>query len=158
MLESLNDKRTLCIFLMNGLITLTENLRSKILTLNDLEILEEMVTFTRHIFYLVARAVSDYCKEEVTQGHKRPACFYPLIRQARQMEIFALFCDINTTLSRLRQKKYFHTCNRVHVLNNFLKTLRPSLFFLEKFLVKHRHFHVIMPPPEKKRPKYYQKY
>ena len=83
---------------MNSLITLTDNLRSKILTLNDLELLEEMVTFSRQIYLLVARIVSDYCKEQVTEGHKRPAHFYPLIRQARQMEIFLLLCDINTTL------------------------------------------------------------
>ena len=55
--------------------------------------------------------VRDYCQEQVTESHKQPALFYPLIRQARQMEIFLLLCDMNTTLSRLKQKKYFNTCN-----------------------------------------------
>ena len=157
-LESLNDKRTRCILLMNSLLTLTDNFRSKILTFNDLEVLEEMVTFTRQIYLLLVQMVRDYCQEKVTKGHKRPALFYPLIQQARQMEIFLLLCDMNTTLSRLKQKKYFNTCNRVYVLNNFVKTLQPSVPFLEKFLLKHNHFHVIIPPPEKKKPKYYQKY
>ena len=157
-LESLNDKQTQCILLMNSLLTLTDNFRSKILTLNNLQVLEEMVTFTRQIYLLLARIVRDYCQEEVTESHKRPACFYPLIRQARQMEIFLLLCDMNTTLRRLKEKKYFNTCNRVYILNNFVKTLRPSVFFLEKFLLKHPHFHVVIPPPEKKKPKYYQKY
>ena len=83
---------------MNSLIMLTDNLHSKILALNDLELLEEMVIFSRQIYLLVAHIVSDYCKEQVTEGHKHPACFYPLIRQGRQMEIFLLLCDINTTL------------------------------------------------------------
>ena len=117
-----------------------------------------MVTFSRHIFVLLERIVRDYCLEQVTDSHKRPGSFYPLIRQARQMEVFLLLCDMNTTLSNLKKKKYFNTCNRVYVLNNFVKTLRPSVPFLEKFLLKHNHFHVIIPPPEKKRPKYYQKY
>ena len=45
-LESINDKRASCILLMNGLITIIDNIHSKVLTLNDLELLEEMVGFT----------------------------------------------------------------------------------------------------------------
>ena len=45
-LESVNDKCTSCILLLNGLITIIDNICSKILTLNDLELLEEMVAFT----------------------------------------------------------------------------------------------------------------
>ena len=45
-LESINDKRASCILLMNGLITIIDNICSKVLTLNDLELLEEMVGFT----------------------------------------------------------------------------------------------------------------
>ena len=78
-LGSLNDKQTWCILVMNSLLTLTENFWSKILTFNDLEVLEEMVTFTRQIYLLLARMVRDYCQEEVTESHKRPALFYPLI-------------------------------------------------------------------------------
>ena len=44
-LESVNDKHTSCILLLNGLITIIDNIRSKVLTLNDLELLEEMVAF-----------------------------------------------------------------------------------------------------------------
>ena len=39
-LESMNDKRTTSILLQNGLITIIENIRCKILTFNDLEVLE----------------------------------------------------------------------------------------------------------------------
>ena len=45
-LESVNDKRTSCILLLNGLITIIDNIRSKVLTLNDLVLLEEMLAFT----------------------------------------------------------------------------------------------------------------
>ena len=45
-LESMNDKRTSCMLLLSGLLTILENIRCKILGLNDLELLEEMVTFS----------------------------------------------------------------------------------------------------------------
>ena len=44
-LESMNDKQTSCILLLSGLLMIIENIRCKILGLNDLELLEEMVTF-----------------------------------------------------------------------------------------------------------------
>ena len=37
-LESINDKRASCIFLMNRLITIVDNISSKVLTVNDLEL------------------------------------------------------------------------------------------------------------------------
>ena len=157
-LESLNDKRASCILIMKGILTITDNIRSKILTLNDLQLLEEMVTFTRGIYLIITRVVRDYCLEEICDFHKRPAFFYPLIRQARQMEIFSLLCDIQVMLKRLKEKCFFHSCNKVFVLNNFIRNLRPSMFFLQKFLVDHPHFHVILPPPEKKRRYQYPRY
>ena len=45
-LESMNDKCTLCILLLSGLICLLENSRSKLWTLNDIDLLEEIVSFT----------------------------------------------------------------------------------------------------------------
>ena len=108
-LESVNDKRMSCILLMNGLITIVDNIRSKVLTLNNLELLEEMVAFTQEIYLLVFRIVGDYCKEKVSKMNKRPASFHPLIRQARQMEIFSLLSNINCMLQHLKKKKYFHT-------------------------------------------------
>ena len=44
-LESVNDKHTSCILLLNGLITIIDNIHFKVLTLNNLELLEEMVAF-----------------------------------------------------------------------------------------------------------------
>ena len=69
-LESVNDKHTSCILLLNGLITIIDNIRSKVLTLNDLVLLEEMLAFTRGIYLLVFCIVGDYCKEEVSEMNK----------------------------------------------------------------------------------------
>ena len=157
-LESLNDKGTSCILTMNGLITIIDNLCLKILSLNDLQLLEEMVTFTRGIYLVLARVIRDYCKEDVCVYHKIRGHFHPLICQARQMEIYRLLCDMDMMLRQLKKKEYFRTCNKVFVLNEFIKSLKLSLFFLEKFIVKHSHFHVVLPPPEKKQPQYYQQY
>ena len=156
-LESLNDKRTSCILLLNGLISIIDHLRSRILSLSNLELLEEIVAFTRGIYLLVFRTIHDYFKTKVSKMPCKPAVFYPLIQQMRQMEIFSYFCDMNSMLLILKKKKYFHTCNKLYVMNHFMKTLKPPLTFLEKFLVKNSHFHVTVPPQKKVRC-YIQKY
>ena len=69
-LESVNDKRTSCILLLYRLITIIDNIHSKVLTLNDLELLEEMVAFTQGIYLLVFCIVGDYCKEKVSEMNK----------------------------------------------------------------------------------------
>ena len=71
-LESMNDKHTSCILLLSGLLTLTDNLRSKVLSLNNLDLLEEMVTFLWRIYCLVVRVVVNYCKEPLSELHKSP--------------------------------------------------------------------------------------
>ena len=131
-LASLNDKRTLCILLLNGLVSIIDHLHSRILSLSDLELLEETVVFTRGIYLLGFRIIHNYCKRKISEMHRKPAVFYPLIRQARQMEIFTYFCDMNSMLLILKKEKY-------------MKMLKPSLTFLEKFLVKNSHFHFTVP-------------
>ena len=157
-LESLNDKRTSCILLLKGLLTLLDNFRSKLFTLQILEVLEEMVTFSRGIYILIAHFMENYAECTIVSMHKKCARFYPLIRQVCQMEIFSVMSDMIQMLNALKKCNYFHTCNKVYILNSFLTTLKPLLTFLEKFLLKNSHFHVVLPPPEKKERKYIQKY
>ena len=147
-LESLNDKRASLILLLNGLITIIDNICLRILSLKDLQLLEEIVTFTQGIYLLVSRIVWDYCNESVSEMNKKPGQFYPSIVQARQMEIFSTLCDMDIMLRKLKKINYFHTCNKVYVMNHFMRPLKPSLTFLEKFLVKNPHFHVVMLPPQ----------
>ena len=149
-LESLNDKRTSCILLLNGLISIIDHLRSHILSLSHLELLEEIVGFMRGIYLLIFHTIRDYVKTKVSKMHRKPTVFYPLIQQARQMEIFSYFCDINSMLLILKKGTYFHMCNKQYVMNHFLKMLKPSLTFLEKFLVDNSHFHITVPPSNKK--------
>ena len=143
-LESLNDKRASSILLLNGLMTILETFRSKIFTLQDIECLEEMVTFMRHINMIVNRVVGDCCS--ISQFVYTPTDFYPLIRQARQMEIFTRICGTLNLLGKLKKNYFFKECNKVYLLNNFLRSLKPSLAFLEQFLLRTSHFHVIVPP------------
>ena len=133
-----------------------ELLRSKIFTLQELQILEEIVCFTRNINNILNRCTRDY--SGVKESVYAPKTFYPLIRQARQMEIFSLLCGMNTILLSIRKSGFFRTCNKVYRLNHFLTHLKPSIIFLQKFVVDNKHFHVVIPPPEPKRPKYTQKY
>ena len=146
-LKSMNDKGTSCILLLSGLLTIIENIRCKLLALNDLELLEQMVTFSRRIYNLVARFTEKYSIYTLRAGHKKPTSFYPLIRQARQMEVFSLLCDMTHMLNEFKKDKFFYTCNKVFIMNVFVVTLKPSLAFLKKFLLKHKHFHVILHPP-----------
>ena len=60
-MESLNDKRTMCMLLTKNLLNIIETLRSKVLSLEDLDLLEEMVTFTRTINCIVNKVVTVTC-------------------------------------------------------------------------------------------------
>ena len=125
-----------------------ENLRSKVLTLNDLPILEEMLEFIVPIRHIMYKVIRDYTHTSLCEYQTRES-YYPLIRQARQMSIHSILCHMAAMLADLKKKRYFTTCNKVYILNHFLQTLTPSEHFLEKFLVSHPHFHVEMPPPPK---------
>ena len=148
--ESLNDKRASSLMLQSGLISIIENLRCKVMSYNDLEGLEEMLIFLRHIKALMVRVVRDDCGQDV----RRPVPtrqFFPLIRQSRQMDIHSILCEMADTMSKMRKIGYFKNCTKVGALNSFLSNLHPSLQFLQNFLLKTPHFHVVLPPPEPKK-------
>ena len=90
--------------------------------------------------------------------HKKPGVFYPMIRQACCMEVFSLLCDMMSMLQEFKKSKFFYMYNKVYILNAFVSLLKPSLHFLERFLLKNSHFHVVIPPPDPKPRKYVQKY
>ena len=158
LLESLNDKQAPSSMLLNGLLTVFENLRSKVLTFNDSGKLEDMVSFLCNINVSVTCAVCEYCKQFKPVKIPSSGVFYPLMWQAWQMEIHILLCTMSSHLLKLRQKQYFRTCSKIYLLNFFLTTLKPSLMFLQKFLLANSHFHVVLPSPEPKKQPYYQRY
>ena len=145
-LESMNDKRAACILLQKGLTTLSENLRSKILTLEDVELHEEMIDFLVNIHRLIYNVIRDYTKTKLSD-YAQMATYYPQIKKVRQMSNFSILSSIISMLEDLRKKKFFESCNKVYVLNHFLQMLTPSMRFLKKFLLAHPHFHVQMPVP-----------
>ena len=157
-LESMNDKCTSCILLLSGLICLLENIRSKLWTLNDIDLLEEIVSFTRGIYGLIAKFTSQHSTYVICTCHKKPGVFYPMICQACCMGAFSLLCDMMSMLQEFKKSKFFNMCNKVYILNAFVSLLKPSLHFLERFLLKNLHFHVVIPPPDPKPRKYVQKY
>ena len=142
-MESLNDKRASCIILTKGLSTLIENFRCKILSLNDLQLLEEIMEFMANIHSLVYKVIEGYTKTQLSD-YKTRASYFPRIIQARQMSIHSMLCSLQSMFHDLKKKKYFETCNKIFVLNHFLQTLKPSIFFLEDFLMSHPHFHVVL--------------
>ena len=70
-LESLNDKRTSCILLLNVLISIIDHLRSRILSLSNLELLKEIVAFMRGIYLLIFCTIRDYVKTKVSKMHRK---------------------------------------------------------------------------------------
>ena len=80
-LESMNDKCTSCILLLRGLICLLENIRSKLWTLNDIDLLEEIVSFTCGIYGLIVKFTSQHSTYVIHTCHKKPGVFYPIIRK-----------------------------------------------------------------------------
>ena len=133
LLESLNDKRAASIMLLNGLLTIFKNLRSKVLTFNNLEKLEKMVTFLCNISVLVTHAVCDYCKQCKPVSIPSSGVFFPFIRQAWQMEIHSLLCTMTSLLVKLRKKDYFRTCSKKFSTYIFEQPLNLHLCFFRNF-------------------------
>ena len=146
-LESLNDKRTLCLLLRKALLIVLETLCSKLFGFTDIDKLEEMVKFSREISHIVFNTVHNICQVEVQKLTERHGIFFPLICQARQFEIHTLLCYMATTLHKTKEIKYFENCRKVGVLNKFLTTLQPAKQFLDKFVIDNPHFHDFLPPP-----------
>ena len=157
-MESLNDKRTMCMLLTKNLLNIIETLRSKVLSLEDLDLLEEMVTFTRTINCIVNKVVTVTCLMPHSPYSLKMGVFFPLIWQARRFEIHGLLCHMASLLFTLKRTKFFAKCNKVGVMNEFMTTLQPSQMFFDKFVLKNLHFHEILPPPPKPQRKYVQKY
>ena len=144
-LESLNDKRVQCILIQNGYISLLDTLRSKTLTLQNLPLLETVLKFSHGIAQLITNFVRDYSKTEIFPHH-RFGQFYPLILQSRQMDIHHILSDMIGMLCDMKRKNFFKECNKVFILNNFLRTLHPGLLYIQKFIVANEHFHIRIPP------------
>ena len=140
----MNDKHTSCILLLSGLICLLENIRSKMWTLDDIDLLKEIVSFTHGIYGLIVKFTSQHSTYVIRTCHKKPGVFYPMIRQAHHMEAFSLLCDMMSMLQEFKKSKFFYTCNKVYILNAFVSLLKPLLHFLEQFLLKNSHFHVVI--------------
>ena len=142
----MNDKRVACILLWNGLTTLCHNMQSKMFTLQDVELLEEIMGFLVNIHRLMYNVMRDYTNTKL-DSYEKMARYYPHIKQVRQMSNFSIICSMLCMLEDLKRKKYFEACNKKYILNHFLQALNPSLKFLEKFLLDHPHFHVEAPVP-----------
>ena len=145
----MNDKWESCILLTNGPSTLIENIRLKILSLQDLQLLEEIMEFSVNIHSLMYKVIEQYTKTELSD-YKRGASYYPHIIQARQMSIHSILRSMECMLRKLKKTRYFTTCNKVYILNHFLQMLKPSRHFLEDFLMSHPHFHVVLHVEPKK--------
>ena len=117
-MESLNDKRELCILLRNGLSTLIENIRSKIFSLQNLELLEQIMEFSGHIHSLMYKVIEQYTKTKLSD-YKKGASYFPRIIQARQMSVHAILCSMESMLSDLKKSRYFTSCNKVFVVKQF---------------------------------------
>ena len=92
-LESLNDKRVQCILVQNGYLSLLDTLHSKMLTLQNLPLLETVLKFSHGIAQLMTNFVRNYAKTEIFP-HDQYCQFYPLIVQSRQMDIHHILCDM----------------------------------------------------------------
>ena len=157
-LESIYDKRTMCMLLTKGLLITLETLRSKVLSFENIELLEDMVRFCRHMYKIFYKVITETCvvqHEEFSLAH---GVFLPLIRQARQFEIHSMLCFMASLLNKIKKRKFFAKCNKIGIMNTFMTSLQPSCNYLEEFVVKNEHFHEVLPPKPKQQRKYVQKY
>lgn len=114
------------------------------LSLEDLDTLEELMESLVNIHSILHNVIRDYTKTKISDYAKR-ASYFPLIKQARQRSNFFILCSMFNMLEDLKKSKYFENCNKVYILNHFMQTLSPSKRYLEKFILDHPHFHVQLP-------------
>ena len=62
------------------------------------------------------------------------------------MDTHHILSDMIGMLCDMKRKNFFKECNKVFILNNFLRTLHPGLLYIQKFIVANEHFHIRIPP------------
>ena len=92
--EKLFDKRTRCVFLLNGVQIYSETIRCKIFKVQDIELLESLKLSLCHISKIDRAYSQQYSKTKVVDYLHSDKDINPNFKKLRQMEIHSICCEI----------------------------------------------------------------
>ena len=153
--ENLFDKRTRCIFLVNGVNSYSETIRLKIFLVEDIELLESIRLSFGNISAMYRAYSAQYSQTEVVDYVHSSTDINPNLRKQRQMEIHSLCCEIQVFCKGVRP--YIKSTLINNAIRQCFNIMYYTCKFFERTVMENPIFHAVdpNPPTRKKCSKFY---
>ena len=147
--QNLFDKRTRCIFLLNGVDSYSEFIRSKIFRVEDIELLERMRLSLGNISAMYRSYSEQYSKTKVVDYVHSNKHINPNLVKHRQMEIHQICCEIQVFCKGVRP--YIKSSLINNAIRQFFNIINSTCKFFEKTVMDNPIFHAVDPNPPSRR-------
>ena len=148
--EKLFDKRTRCVFLLNGVQSYSETIRCKIFRVQDIELLESLKLSFGHISKMYRAYSQQYSKTKVVDYVHSDKDINPNLKKQRQMEIHSICCEIQVLCKGV--KPYIKSTLINNAIRQFFNIINSTCQFFEKTVMENPIFHAVDPnPPSRKK-------
>ena len=145
---NLFDKRTRCLFLLNGVNSYSETFRSKILTVKDIELLESIRLSFGNIICMYRNYSEQYSKTRVV-NYLQSMDINPNLIKQRQMEIYSICCEIQVFCKEV--KPYIKSTLINNAIRQFFNIMHSTCKFFERTVMDNPIFHAVDPKPPSRR-------
>ena len=148
--KNLYDKRTRCVFLLNGVDSYSETIRSKIFRVQDMELLESLRLVLTNICGMYKNFSDQYSKTKVVNYVENMRYINPNLKTHRQMEIHQYCCGIQVFCKEL--KPYIKSTLINNAIRQCFNVMHSTCKFFEKTVMDNPIFHAVDPnPPSRKK-------
>ena len=148
--ENLFDKKTRCMFLLNGVNSYSETFRSKIFSVKDMELLESIRLSFGHISSMYRNFAQQYSKTKVVDYVHNSRDINANLMKQRQMEIHSICCEIQMFCKEV--KPYIKSTLINDAIRQFFNIMQSTCKFFEKTVMDNPIFHAVEPnPPSRKK-------
>ena len=147
--ENLFDKRTRCLFLLNGVYSYSETFRSKIFTVKDIELLESIRLSFGNISAMYRNYAEQYSKTRVVDYVHDSRDTNPNLIKQRQMEIHSICCEIQVFCKNV--KPYIQSTLINNSIRQFFNIMSSTCKFFERTVMENPIFHAVDPNPPTRR-------
>ena len=147
--QNLFDKRTRCLFLLNGVNSYSETFRSKILTVKDINLLESIRLSFGNISCMYRNYSEQYSKTKVVDYVHSSMDINPNLIKQRQMEIHSICCEIQVFCKEV--KPHIKSTLINNAIRQFFNIMHSICKFFERTVMDNPIFHVVDPNPPSRR-------
>ena len=146
--DNIIDKRTRGIYLINGVLSSTEQIRRKIFQVQDIELLESLKTSFGHISQIYRNYASQYSKTETVNYLEGGTRINPNLIEQRRMEVHTLCCELQLFCKRVRP--FIKETMIDRAIGQFFNIMNASGRYFEKIVMDNQIFHAQLPGVPKK--------